>query len=843
MLERRFATGFAAGGHPGKPDAIRRSAWRAKIATLHLLSCLVLGLIVSSSAAGADPDVVSPLASYVYLDTLADPPSQPNVVSLLVSYLYQDTLATSPDQPSVVSPLVSYLYHDSLATPPEQPNVVSPLVSYLYYDWLGDENLTFQNSPLVSFFFQPSTASGSITLLGRVTDALGVGISGATVSATVGLTPVAQTTTGARGNYTLPPLGGGVYVLSASAANYQTSVRALTLNAALAVQNFSLSVMPPAPTVVQTTRQPPPAFTQPPVGPLGSTLKIFGDTALADITSDNRPSSNRMTIVLTHGWNSDPTVWAINMAAQIRASGVTTNIANIVVWDWRYAAESSALSLVPLVEENTPDQGKALGTALQDVLSPGYTQPIHFIGHSLGALVNAAAANYLHGDPTAYEAVSPTPWRNLPMHMTLFDEAEVSFLAGGLEWIFDGVTVGLANVAQFFGNTPPPLPPRSSRGYKSPIPMHATWIDNYVSFVGYFHSEAVNVDLNKAYLYSSNPIQEHSYPMQWYGMSITNPTDANNPLGFQRSFEYAKLTGAPSSFPPSTPDFLPDVDYAQVPSSSDQLALERTFSVAQAFGITPSGVVQGSAGALQVVGNVNSRIGQSALQAGQLTGQGFNYAGNVAALGGQTLLNLPNSAVLRLTLTTGPASSSPQFSLRAKSLQDIGGGTNTPAMAWLPIQFPANATVMAFDFTVEGNPMDDVLVCGVETNNLFSLKAKYIPTNTMSVSRLIGVSAWAGTTNELFFGFMGGTSTNATLIIENIRFFSLAEPRLQISASGSMTLLSWPLTAGGYVLETTPTLTPPTWETVTNAPVISTDRYVLTNSLSEQSRFFRLRQQ
>ena len=82
-------------------------------------------------------------------------------------------------------------------------------------------------------------------------------------------------------------------------------------------------------------------------------------------------------------------------------------------------------------------------------------------------------------------------------------------------------------------------------------------------------------------------------------------------------------------------------------------------------------------------------------------------------------------------------------------------------MAWIPVQIPTNAMVMAFDFIVEGDPVDDVLVCGIGETNLFSLEAKYIPTNTISASRLIDVSTWAGTTNELFFGFMGKTSTEA----------------------------------------------------------------------------------
>ena len=132
--------------------------------------------------------------------------------------------------------------------------------------------------------------------------------------------------------------------------------------------------------------------------------------------------------------------------------------------------------------------------------------------------------------------------------------------------------------------------------------------------------------------------------------------------------------------------------------------------------------------------------------------------------------------------------------------------------------------------------------CGIGTNNLFTLEAKYIPTNTVSSSRLIDVLAWCGTTNELFFGFMGCTSTNATLSVENIRFYSLAPPKLAISVTGSVTVLSWPIAAGGYAVESTRSLDSPNWEAATNPPAITADRYVFTNSLSHQARFFRLRQ-
>ena len=263
------------------------------------------------------------------------------------------------------------------------------------------------------------------------------------------------------------------------------------------------------------------------------------------------------------------------------------------------------------------------------------------------------------------------------------------------------------------------------------------------------------------------------------------------------------------------------------------------------FGNGADAVVQGVVGTIQFAGEVATEVKDAAVQSGVRIKQGFDYAGNAALQGGQKLVGLYDSAVLRITFHTKPPVS-PGAQFNAFGLQTPGAGgsdPNSPPMAWLPIQFPTNATAMAFDFTVEGDPVDDALVCGIGQTNLFSLEAKYIPTNAISASRLIDVSAWAGTTNELFFGFLGGTSTNATLTIENIRFYSLAQPRLEISRSGSMTLLSWPTTAGGYVLESTPSLISPVWETATNTPEISADRYNFTNSWSGQSRFFRLRAQ
>ncbi|HMP81769.1 MAG TPA: hypothetical protein PKA41_03570, partial [Verrucomicrobiota bacterium] len=344
--------------------------------------------------------------------------------------------------------------------------------------------------------------------------------------------------------------------------------------------------------------------------------------------------------------------------------------------------------------------------------------------------------------------------------------------------------------------------------------------------------------------------EAHSYPMSWYGLSVASPIYPANPLGFKRSYEYSRLPGVSLQFPPSVAILSPGDAYHQTPGEANQLALEPLPSqnlfqlIVPLFGNGADAIVQGVVGPIQIVGEVSSEVRDAAAQAGEWVTQGFNYVGNTALQGGQSLVNLYNSAVLRLRLrTTSPSPQNLMALHGGPKRQNVGGDPGSTPMAWLPIQFPSSATAMAFDFTVEGDPMDDMLVCGIGTNNLFSLEAKYIPTNTMSASRLIDVTEWAGTTNELFFGFMGGTSTNATLTIENIRFYSLAQPSLEIAVSGNGTLLSWPLTAGGYVVETTPTLTMPVWEIVTNAPVISADSYILTNSWSDEVRFFRLRQQ
>jgi hypothetical protein len=388
-------------------------------------------------------------------------------------------------------------------------------------------------------------------------------------------------------------------------------------------------------------------------------------------------------------------------------------------------------------------------------------------------------------------------------------------------------------------------------GIQNPLPLAFTCADNYESLVdGYALPLAVNIVLQKGLLVAGadNPLNilnivtdAHSYPIEWYKMSILTPSDGNNTLGFKWSYEYAPSTFSPSAYSPGSV-------YHQSSQNNDELALEPMLLIQVPFGALGDNVLQATVDTAQYVGNVELNVAETI--ASYELGL-FNYAWNAAAQGEQALVSDVNSAYsLGLSLTTGPYTALPHLDNglprppAAPYLTDgVTDVSNTPAMVWLPIQFPANALAMTFDFSLSGDPSADVLVCGIGTNTLFSISAKYIPTNQFSASRLIDVSTWSGTTNELFFGFLGGTSTNATLNIQNIQFYSLQQPQLNIVQVNGAIILAWPTTAAGYAIESTPSLTSPVWEAATNVPVISGSSYILTNYWSDQTRFFRLRQQ
>jgi hypothetical protein len=165
--------------------------------------------------------------------------------------------------------------------------------------------------------------------------------------------------------------------------------------------------------------------------------------------------------------------------------------------------------------------------------------------------------------------------------------------------------------------------------------------------------------------------------------------------------------------------------------------------------------------------------------------------------------------------------------------------TNIPGV-WLPIQVPSNAMVLSFDFILTGSSGSDVFTASIAGSNVFALQGQFIPQNQRLNSGAIPIANWAGQNVELFFGLVGGTSTNATVTIDAMRLYQLSPPSPSIVVTDSQAVISWPATVQGFALQSTASLNG-TWDAVTNAPATNGLWNVVTNPVSGTSKFYRLK--
>jgi hypothetical protein len=148
---------------------------------------------------------------------------------------------------------------------------------------------------------------------------------------------------------------------------------------------------------------------------------------------------------------------------------------------------------------------------------------------------------------------------------------------------------------------------------------------------------------------------------------------------------------------------------------------------------------------------------------------------------------------------------------------------------------------MSFDYMLQGNGNNDSFQVALDGTNILSLETSLIQTNVALNSGMIDVSQYAGEQVTLFMGIVGGTSTNAALTASDFQFYAALPPSLQIQLAGTNVVVSWPLWAAGYVLQTTDKLrTTNSWAAVTNVPVIVNFQYTVTNQISGGSLFYRL---
>lgn len=760
------------------------------------------------------------------------------------------------ETPDVVSPLVSYQFPDSPNSPPEHPNVVSPLVSYQYLDWPGDGNFTFEHSPSVSYYF-----GGDVSLAfgGVVKDTAGQPVSGAHVILSRYNTVFWQGHSAADGSFPTADLPAGNFNVVVIKAGYTSLFQNVPGNEGGPVfLNLTLRSAIELPTLVTVDRAPeetairPPELTDPSL-PRPLPFKVFSGTSFS---SDAPLDPHRMTIVISHGWKSSLSTWAAIMAYQIKSRhALGSNVPNIVGWDWSHRANTT----LPPIDEACL-QGEAMGRALIQQLGPNYNQRLHFIGHSLGTIVNAYACNHLHATFSREQNNPTIHWNaNLTQpHVTLLDEAEVTTVFG--QNVATAAAIGWQS-AQFKGALLAGSV-TAAKDWKSPVPGSAAWVDNYISLVGLQRNDAVNVCLPAlVFAYDvkhpkTGLENAHAYAHLWYRNSI-GASGSFPQVGFRSSYESAL------SFPPFGAGLNSGSLWYENLDTSELLDL-RLQPNPQPFeaNIGLLSYLAVSSGAQ--VGSVPGSVGQQILNSyeagiqwvGDRGGTAIHKTGQVTVSVGEKIGNLWDAALDKVssinpdTLFTGSIAAptfklsftTPWSSPSGKSVrsQDV---PSTSPQAWMPLRVPANAGFLAFDFTVTGDPTEDLVVCAINGQNLFTLPARFAPDDSPVSTDFLDISAYAGQEVELYFGLVGGTSSGCTLAIDGIRFVTIPMPKLAATASGENVKLEWPAAAAGWKLQRNSGLAPEDWEDVILPETVEVENGIITleRPKAPYKEFFRLK--
>ena len=678
---------------------------------------------------------------------------------------------------------------------------------------------------------------GNAIIAGYVTNTNGAALSGATVSALQNNVMRGQVGTDGSGYYQLNSLVAGTYLVRAEKAGYLTGLRyGVGLSSGeTEIQHFTLAGSPASPLSTNVSRN---AEALNLVSVSSTQLLVFTN---GGFVTNGAIDPAKMTVVITHGWLSQPDYWAEGMASNMVAGGVAN--ANIVAWDWRTAAgyPDPGLSFSAI-----PRQGEKLGQVLSQSLGTSYGLPIHFIGHSFGTLVNGEAANYLHEQTGGAFPSSST-------HVTLLDDAALGNVAGRLVTMRYTIP-GLANpLTHDISSTI--LAQVMSVGFVFPVPHERAWMDNYISLVGIRHDEAVNVYLVEGVDHISpwySPIQLHSYAWQWYSKTAYLPSGASL-LGHRYSYERMNAALFPQTVPHSSGDVFRQIegggelDLAELYGENEIEAASWDVRAAIIqLGLQKS--VDAAAGVAQKTGNAVVDVAESFIPHTPTGTPVFTgTAGSTPAYYTENGIEQIPAWSLRVNLRSPP----PPSSLVVSSLVSSGAGpqpsggsqlNGEPPCVWIPVAVPTNAVVFCFDFSFNGQPGGDILSASIAGTNVFALEAKFMPTNTPLNSGTIDVSRWSGQTVEFFFGLLGGSSTNADLTVSGLRFYEPAAPALNIQIAGNDVLISWPATVQGYQLETTTTLAlGNSWNVLTNTPALVGLQNVVTNSVLSGERFYRLK--
>jgi hypothetical protein len=85
----------------------------------------------------------------------------------------------------------------------------------------------------------------------------------------------------------------------------------------------------------------------------------------------------------------------------------------------------------------------------------------------------------------------------------------------------------------------------------------------------------------------------------------------------------------------------------------------------------------------------------------------------------------------------------------------------------------------------------------------------------------------------------GNSSYNAAPNVDQ-PFTVYAPPQAGVTISGNKFIISWPTNVAGFVLQSTPSLNPDSWSTVSPSPVIVNGQFTVTNNVTSGNMFYRL---
>lgn len=744
------------------------------------------------------------------------------IASLALTHL------ASGDPPDAVSPLTSYVFGEDtnqLATPTV---FASPLVAYHFLESVGDANLTYTASPVVSFNFPGAPVIGLHPATRRISEGAGVTFS----AAASGSEPLAYRWL--KNGVSIPGAVGPTLaipnVVRSDDALYSVAVAngfgsARSRAARLFVNPAG---MPPV-----TINPPVEGTGQNPTGPVASPLVVFSDLVIykqdGSYGSSRDLDGSRMTVVLTHGWKSAPYVWCDAMAKELLDASHSISGGrdiNVVAWNW----SGDAASVTPVVPRiMTEGQGAALGKKLLEVLGPTYRQPIHFIGHSFGTLVNCAAANYVHGD--SRPGGNPYPWSfdYVRTHMTLLDEAEGLSVGNVFAVLLEVTSSGPVEIlTDFVGDG---LMERSSRFV---IPKNFARIDNYISAVGFSHTQAANVILWRHY---DHPIAVgHGYAIDWYRNTIRNPLASA--MGYQWSWERHSLIYMPekgSMWVQSKDAARPEAEVILDPSlaGSDE-----------PFFLTPYIELAEDSIRAQIVGFVTDRfqaLGNFVAEQYQHAAGALRSTVRVISRTGTTLNGLGTktfSSPLQPTFFGGGGSSGGAGAGGSFLPRPLGSAPQVDG-AYFEADVPPDATSLLLEYRFTGTAGEGWMSLGANDQLLLKIDARLETFETWHRARPIEIGAFAGQRVRFFFGvFQQGTAEFA-VSFRALKFLTTARPRLLAAPDSTGADLSW--IAGDNNWKPESSLDLLTWAALPGAVSDDDYRFTIRAAGTSPHEFFRLR--